>query len=270
MLFQLPKYLIFNVCKNLLADLVLKDDSTKHVIEASIVAVGLATAEGFSSMNKTVQEDPQEATPETGNDSIESGTPLDLEPSWEDEVDVTTAPATEGIHPDIDSSLHNDPTPVLLALEPESSLIETELVTEREVETISTETTEKVPIDVEVQPGPSLGETALYSQKDIEEKQTQVYDATNIKDEPKSNILQYIESTDTEDEGPIEYVAASSTKEFQSIVQIEPKTGFVTLAEEESSAITQVAWTPNPSPKEGVRKSPCMQSHIQSNPCRLR
>jgi hypothetical protein len=44
------------------------------VNEAAIVAVGLATAEVFSSMDEVVPEGIHEATPEAGNDSVESGT----------------------------------------------------------------------------------------------------------------------------------------------------------------------------------------------------
>jgi hypothetical protein len=128
----------------------LKGDSTGHVNEAAIVAVGLPTAEVFSSMEQVVPEGIHETTPEAGNDSVESGTTLDIEPQREHEDDVT-APETEDTLPDIDSSLLNDSTPVSLPLEPEISLTKTELVGERHVETISTATTNGVPIDVEVQ-----------------------------------------------------------------------------------------------------------------------
>ena len=75
----------------------LKGDSTKHVIEAgaATVAIGLAAAEGFSSLDKAVPEGIHEATPEAGNDSVESVTSLNEEPQREREVDVTTVPETE-------------------------------------------------------------------------------------------------------------------------------------------------------------------------------
>ena len=230
--------LIFNSCGNVLTDPVLrlKGDSTKHMVEAAIVGVGLASAVGFSGME--VPEGIHETTLEGGVESVESGTIFNVEPPREHVVDVTTAPETEGTHPYIDSSLRNDPTPVPLALEPESSLVKTELVTERQVEATSTATTNSVPIDAEVQPDPISSESAPDAQKDIEEVQTQV-DGT-------SEIAQHVEAAaDTELEGPPEGVSASSTMESQSTVQLEPE---VAPAEEELSAITQVA-TENPLPE---------------------
>ena len=201
---------IFYSCGDALADPVLprQSDSTKYVNEAVIVAAGLATVEEFSSM------DTHEATPEAGNDNtVESGTTLNIESQREHEVDVP------------------------LPLEPEISLIKTELVAERQVETTSTATTNSVPIDVDVQPDPSLSETAPNAQQDIE-VQTQLDDASNIKDEliPKSDV---VEATDTE--GRLEDAPASSTKQSQDTVQTEPEVDFVAPAEEEPSAITQVA-----------------------------
>ena len=206
----------------------LKGDSTKLVIGAAIAAVGLATAEGFSSMDKAVPEGTHEAAPEAGNDSVESGTTLDVESQQEHEA---TVPEMEETHPGIDSSLP-DETPVPLALEPESSLIETELVAESQVETTSAATTRSVPIDVD----PSLSETSPNAQEDIEEVQAQVDDASNIKDEPipESNVAQRIEAADT---AHSEEVPA---KESQNVVQLEPEVDFVAPAEEESSAIAQV------------------------------
>jgi hypothetical protein len=230
--------------------------------DAAIVTVGLAAAEGFSSMDKAVTEGIHEAAPEAGNDSVESGTALNIEPQREHEVDVTTAPETEDTPKDIDSSLRNDPTPVPLPLEPESSLIETESVAERQVETTSTATTDSGPIDAEVRPDPSLGETAPNTQKDIEE-QTQVDDTSNIKDEPipESDI---IEAADTELEGPLEDVVASSTKESQSTLQLEPEVEFVAPAEEESSTIAQVA-AENLSPKI-ESEGPISQTPVETIP----
>jgi hypothetical protein len=229
----------FYSCGNVLADLILpvKDDSTKYVNEAAIVAVGLAAAEGFSSMDKIVPETTHEVTPEAGNDSVESGTILNVEPQQEHEVDLT-APETEDTHPDIDSSLRNDPTPVPLPHEPEIDLIETELVAERQVETTSTATTNSVPTDAEIQPDPSLSETAPNAQKDIEEVQTQVDDTSNIKGESilKSDIPQHIEASDTELDGPPEEVPS---KESQNTVQLEPEVDFVPPEGEESSTIAQ-------------------------------
>ena len=207
----LPTYevFIFYSCGDALADPVLlrQGDSTKYVDEAAIVAVGLATVEEFSSV------DTHEATPEAGNDAVESGTTLNIESQWEHEVDVP------------------------LPLEPENSLIKSELVAEHQVETTSTATTNGVPIDVDAQPDPSLSETAPNAQQDIE-VQTQVDDASNIKDEPipKSDI---VEAADTED--PFEDAPASSTKLSQDTVQTEPEIDFVAPAEEEPSAITPVA-----------------------------
>ena len=211
----------------------LKGDSTGHVNEAAIVAVGLATAEVFSSMDDVAPEGIHEATPETGNDSVENGTTLDIEPQREHEDDVT-APETDTL-PDIDSSLLNDSTPVSLVLEPEISLSQTELVTERHVETISTATeTNGVPTDVEVQP-----ETAPNAQNDIE-VQTQADDKFNRKDEPipESDIAHHIETADAE--SSFEDVPTLSTKESGNTVQLEPEVDFVAPAEEEPSAITRV------------------------------
>ena len=228
---------IFYSYENKLADPVLlrKDDSTKHVNEAVVVAVGLATAEDFSSTDKEAPEVTNEATPEAGNDSVESGTTLNIEPPREHEVDVTVTEAEDTL-PDIHSSLRNEPAPVSLHLEPEASLMKTELVAERQVETASTATTNSDPLDVEVQFHPSSSE----AQND-NEIQTQVNDTSNIKDEPipKSNIAEHIDAADTE--GPLEDVPASSTKQSQDTVQIEPEINFVAPAEEEPSAITQVA-----------------------------
>ena len=207
------------------------------MIEAAIVAAGLATAEGFSSMDKAVPEVAHEAAPEAENESVES---RGAEPQQEHEVDVS-APETEDTHPDVDSSLRNDPTPVPLPLEPEISLTKTELVAERQVETTSTASTNSVPIDAEVQSDPSISETVPNVQKDIEEVQTQVDDSSNIKDEPipESDAAQHIEVADTVIEGPLEEVPASSTKGSQNTVQLEPEVGSVAPAEEEPSATTQ-------------------------------
>ena len=129
----------------MLADpvLFLKGDSNEHVIEAAIAA-GLATADGFSSVEKLVPEVSHEATPEAGNDSVESEIALHEEPQREHEVDFTKGPETEDVHPDIHSSLHSDPTPIPLPVEPEIGPIETELVDERQVETTSSATTDSV------------------------------------------------------------------------------------------------------------------------------
>ena len=239
-------------CGNVLADPVLpqQNQSTKLVDEAAIVAVGLAAAEGFSSTDKAAPEGIREASPEAVDDSVESGTTLNMEPHREPEVEVS-APETEDT-PDIHSSLSTDPpTSVPLPLEPESSLIETELVAERHIETSST-ATKSVPTDAEVQPEPSLIETAPNA---IEEVQTQVSD-TNTKDELilESDVAQHIEAADAELEAPLEDVAASSTKESQSIVQMEPEVDFVALAEEDSLAITQVA-AEDLSPKNDIEEA---------------
>jgi hypothetical protein len=227
---------IFYSCGNVLADLVLplKGDSTRHVNEAAMVAVGLVTAGVFSSM-QLVPEGILEATPEAGNDSVESRTTLDIESQREHEVDVTE---TADTLPCVDSSLRDDATPVPLPLEPEISLVKTELVAEREVETIST-TTNDVPIAVEVQPDPISSEPEPNAQNDIE-IQTQVDDTSNIKDEPipESDIAQRIEAADAE--GPFEDIPASSTKESENTIQLEPEVDFVAPAEEEPPAITQV------------------------------
>ena len=208
----------------------LKGDSTKLVIGAAIAAVGLATAEGFSSMDKALPEGTHEAAPEAGNDSVESGTTLDIESQHD--VDVT-APEAEDSHLDMDSSLHNDPTPEPLHLEPESRLIETELLAEYKVETTSTAVTKIVPIDADVQFDSSLSETAPSAQKDIEEVEIQVGD-TDIKDIPthESDVAQHIEAADTEVDGPPEEVPA---KDFQ----VESEVDFVAPAEDEPSAIAQ-------------------------------
>jgi hypothetical protein len=220
-----------------LADPVLprKGDSIGHVNEAAIVAVGLVNAEVSSSIEQVVPEDIHEATPEAGNNSVESGTNFDIGPQREHEVDVT-APETEDTLPDVDSSLRNDPTPVPLPLEPEISLIKTELVAERQVETSYTATTTNgVPIAVEVRPDPISSETEPNAQKDIEV--SQVDDTFNIEPIPESDIAQYVEAADTE--GPLEDTPASSTKEFENTVQLEPEVEFDAPAEE-PSAITQV------------------------------
>ena len=210
----------------------LKGDSTKLVIGAAIAAVGLATAEGFSSMDKALPEGTHEAAPEAGNDSVESGTTLDIESQQEHDVDVT-APEAEDSHLDMDSSLHNDPTPEPLHLEPENRLIETELLAEYKVVTTSTAVTKIVPIDADVQFDSSLSETAPSAQKDIEEVEIQVGD-TDIKDipTPESDVAQHIEAADTEVDGPPEEVPA---KDFQ----VESEVDFVAAAEDEPSAIAQ-------------------------------
>ena len=228
---------IFNSCENALADLVqpLKGDSTKLVVGAAIAAVGLATAEGFSSVDKEEPEGTHEATPEAGIDSVESvTTTLNVEPKQEHEVDVTTVPQTEETHPDVDSSLRDDPTPVPLALEPESSQIETELAAESQVETTSVATI-SVPIDVEDQPDPNLSETSPNAQKDIEEVQTQVDDAFTIKDEPipESNVAVVGEKT----EGQMEIESSPATQAVvgpSSVTDVAPTT---------TEAITEVGET---------------------------
>ena len=229
---------IFYSCGNALADpgLSRKGDFTNHMNESVMVAVGLATAEDFSSTDKVVPEVAHEATPEAGNDTMESGTTLNIEPQRDYEDDVTIS-ETEDTLPEIHSSLRNDPTPVPLPLEPEISLIKTELVAERQVETTSTATTDNVLIDVEIQPDPSLNETVPNAQQDIE-IQTQVDDASNTKNEPipKSDI---VEAADTE--GPLEDAPVSSTKQSQDTIEMEPEVDFVAPAEEEPSAIIQVA-----------------------------
>ena len=224
------------------------------------MAGGLATAAGFFSMDKAVPEGIHEATPDARTESVESETTHNKEPQQELEVDVTTVPETEKSHPEIDSSLPNDPAPVPLALEPESSLIETELVAESQVETTSTATTRSVPIDVEDQPEPSLSET---SPKDIEEIRTQVDDDTsNIKDEPipESNVAQHIEAADTELEAPSNEVP---TKESH-VIQLEPEVDFVAPAEEEPSAIAQLA-SENLSP-EIESESAISQTSVETLP----
>ena len=233
---------IFYSCGNTLTDLVLprKDDSIKRSNEAAIVAVGLSglvVAEGFSSLDKAVPDVIHETTPKAGNDSVENRTTHNGEPQQEREVDVITAPETEDAHPDIHLSLCNDSTPVPLPADSESSLIETGLVAERQVETTSA-TTNGVPINVEDQRDPSLLEPASNAEEDTEEVQTQVVDTSNIKDEPipESDVAQHIEAADTD--GPLE---DASTKESQITVQLEPDVDSVLPGEGESSTITQVA-----------------------------
>ena len=222
----------------------LKGDSTKHVDEAAaIVAVGLATAEGFSSMGKLVPESVYEATPESEDDSVEKGT---TERQRELEVDAT-APETEDTPPDIDSSHYDEPTPVPLPLEP----IETDSAAEPQVERAATATTKSIAIDMEEdQTDSGLNETTPNAEKDIEGVPTQVDDISNTKDEPirESHIVQYIDAGDSELEGPVEDVPAPSTKESLNTVRLEPEADFVAPAEEEPSAITQVA-AENLSPK---------------------
>ena len=235
---------IFYSRRSALADSVLprKDDSIKRSNEAAIVAVGLAAAEGFTNLDKVVvPEGIHEGTPETGNNAMESGTTPTVEAQREHEVVVTAAPETEDAHPDIYSNLPINLTPVFLPAEPENSLIETELVAERQVETTSSATS--VPIDVEDQRSPGLIETVPSAEKDTEEVQTQVDDTSNIKDEsiPESDVAQHIEAADTVFEGPSEDVPASSTKSSSGIVQLEQEVDFLAPVEEEPSAISQVA-----------------------------
>ena len=226
--------LIFYSCGNALADLVLprKDDSIKHLNEAAIVAVGLAAVKGSSGLDKVVPEGIHEGTPEARNDSVESGTTLNLEAQREHEVDVTNAREIEDTQPD---DHRNDATPVPQPLEPGSCLIKTELVDERQVETTSSATS--VLVDKKDQLDPSLVETAPNAEKDVEEVQTQVDDTSNIKDEPipESDVAQHIEAADTE--GPLE---DASTKESQITVQLEPDVDSVLPVEEEPSTISQV------------------------------
>ena len=172
---------IFNSCGNVLTDPVLHLQvySTKHVIEAGIMAVGLATAECFSSMDKAVSEVTHEAAFKAENDSVESRA---TGPQREHEGDVS-APETEDTHPDVNSSLRNDPTLVPLPLEPEIGLTKTELVAERQVEITSTASTNSISIDAEVQSDPSISETAPNVQKDIPI--------------PESDVGQHIEAADT-------------------------------------------------------------------------
>ena len=230
----------------------LKGDSTKHVDEAAaIVAVGLATAEGFSSMEKLVPEGVHEATPETADDSVEKGT---TERQQEHEVDVT-APETEDTHPDIGSSHYDEPTPVPLPLEP----IETDSAAEPQGE-IATATAEGIPTDVEYQPDSGSNETAPIAEKDIEEVQIQSDDTSNIKDEliPESDVVQHVEAGDSELEGRVEDVPSPSMKESQNTVQLEPEADFVALAEEEPSAITHGAaehLSPNIENEEAISRA---------------
>lgn len=216
---------IYTSCENVLADPVLhlKGDSTKHVTEAAIV--GLATTEGFSSVDKVIPEVTHEPAPEVENDSVESETFLNVELQREHEVDVTAA-GTEDTHPAIHSSFHNDSTPVPLPLEPEMDLIKPDLVAERQVETTSTATTKSVTTDVDVQPDPS----------------SSLDDTSNIKDGSitELEVVQHVGAVDT----PLEDTS-SSTKESQNNVQLEPD---VAQAEEEPSAIAQVT-AENLSPK---------------------
>ena len=201
--------------------------------EAAVVAVGLAAAEVFSSVEQVVPEGIHEATPEAGNDSVESGTTLDIEPQREREVDVA-APETEDTLSDVDSSLWNAPTPVPLPLEPEISLIKTESVAERQVETTPTATTNGGPIAVEIQPDLISSETEPNAQEDIE-VQTQVDDTFDIEPIPESDIAQYVEAADTD--GSLEDAPGSSTKESENTVQLEPEVDFVAPAEEEPSPV---------------------------------
>ena len=213
--------------------------------EAAIVAVGLATVEGFSSIDKVVPG-VYEATPEAENESVERET---TELQREHEVDVS-ATKTEDTHPNFDSSLRNDSIPVPSPLESESSLIKTESAAEPQAETDPTATTNSVATDVEDQSVPGSNETAPNAQKDIEEVQTQVDDISNIKDEPvpESGVIQHVETADTGLEGRVEEVPASSTKESQNTLQWEHEIDFVAPAGEEPSTITQVAGE-NLSPK---------------------
>ena len=203
--------------------------------EIAIVAVGLATAEGFSSMEKVVPEGVHEATLETEDNSVEKGT---TERQQEHEVDVT-APETEDTYPDIDSSHHDEPTPFHSPLEP----IKTDSAAEAQVEIATTATTKSIATDMEDQTDSGSNETAPNAEKDIEGVPTQVDETSNIKDEPipGSHIVQYIEAGDSEPEGPVEDVPAPSTKESLNTVQSEPEADFVAPAEQEPSAITQVA-----------------------------
>ena len=182
-----------------------------------------------------------------GNDSVESETTTpNVELQREHEVDVT-ASGTEDTHPDINSSLRNDPTPLPLLIEPDSSLIKTESVAEDQVEASSTTTTNSVSIDADVQPDSSLRESAPNAQKDIEEVQIQVEDDTsNIKGDstPELDIVQHIEAADAELGGSLEDVPASTTKESRSTVQLEAEAGLVAPAEEESSTIAQADLSP--------------------------
>ena len=209
------------------------------------MAVGLATVEGFSSIDKVVPG-VYEATPEVENESVERET---TELQREHEVDVS-ATKTEDTHPNFDSSLRNDSIPVPSPLESESSLIKTESAAEPQVETDPTATTNSVATDVEDQSVPGSNETAPNAQKDIEEVQTQVDDISNIKDEPvpESGVIQHVETADTGLEGRVEEVPASSTKESQNTLQWEHEIDFVAPAGEEPSTITQVAGE-NLSPK---------------------
>jgi hypothetical protein len=227
--------------------LLVKGDSTKHVEEAAIVAVGLATAEVVSSMDKVVPEDVHESTPETEDSSVEKGT---TESQREHEVDVT-AP-----DPDIDSSHRNEPTPVPLPLEP----IKTESAAEPQVETTATATTKSVATDMEDQPDSGSNETALNAGKEIEEVQAQVDDTSNIKGEPipESDVIQHIEAGDSELEVSLEDVPSPSTKESQNTVQLEPEADFVAPAEEEPSAITEEAaehLSPNIESEEAISRA---------------
>ena len=141
---------------------------------------------------EVVPESLHEATPGATDNSVESGIILNAEPQRD-----VIAPEREDA-PDIHSGLRDNLTHVPLPLEPEGSIIETDLVVEPQVETLSP-TTNGVPIDVEDQPDQSSSETAPNTQKDIE-VQTRVDDTSNIEHEPipKSDIAQHVEVDDTE------------------------------------------------------------------------
>jgi hypothetical protein len=205
------------------------------VNEAAIVAVGLAAAEGFSSIDKEVPEVTNEATPEAGNDSVGSRTIPNVESQPEHEVDVT-APEAENTLTDIDTSLPDDPIPAPLPLETESSLIRTELVAE--IETAPTATTNNVPVDTEVQPDPSSSATVPNAPKDTEKVESQV-DEPISESNSESNIVQHINAADAEFEDHLEDVPALNTKESENAVQLEAEVDFVAPAEEGSSTIVQ-------------------------------
>ena len=214
------------------------------------MAIGLAAAEGVSSIDKVVllPEDVHEATPETDDSSVEKGR---TEPQREHEVDVT-APETKDIHADIDSSPRNEPTPVPLPLEP----VITESAAEPQVETASTATTKSVATDMENQPDSDSNETALNAEKEIEEVPTQVDDTSNIKGEPihESDVVQHIETGDSE----LEDVPSPRTKESQNTFQLEPEADFVAPAEQEPSAMTEVAAehiSPNIESEEAISRA---------------
>lgn len=224
---QSEEVFIFYSYANAFTDLVLtrKGDSTQRVHEAFVETVPLAATEDVSRIDKVIPDVTHGAASEAGNDSLESGTNLNVEPQREHEVNVTVSDTEDAEILDI----HSNPTPVPL---PEISLIKAELEAENQVEATSIDVT---PIDVKVQPDLSSNEIALNSQKDIE-TQTQVDDTSNIKHEPipESDITHRIESADID--GPLEDVPASNTKEFQNTTQLEPE---VDLIVPEPSAITQ-------------------------------